>query len=812
MNTISNLINNLTNNTKEETKDNCQNNITTNPNYTELPSLSQGYKFKEYQDTIFENIEKQINLKNTFNNLTTKQETNKEGFNVNDSNINTVREEYNKTLIEYKELLNSISETVSNNITRVSIKNSYINKYIRFKTGEIYYVTNKGVAKRINTTSILNSIAGKNGCPNINYTNITIPWSYKYNIPGEKIPTNPPLIVGTEMQQGESCGYEGSNVYVSSMINKPKSIYKGCYQDNANTPSMTFIGSTPTTSSTQSGTYSFEQCQKNAVDGGYNFFALQNTNQSNGLGYCAVSNNFTNSTKYGKSYKNIVLWSSNTAGEPVSYAILKNNGTLNVCDSSGKAYFTSPNGTECKIDTAYNYGTPIFGRDAPGNDLGYYPGQTVSSCKRICDSKPNCGGIVVSPGISNLACWPKSGNLTNYTNFSARVIYKKTSLKYNYSENDCKYFLNLQNDGNMCIYKGIPETKNTLKIWSPNTTGKQQLPNENYSVAKSKYGMTFLKNDQILNKGDWVVSADGTLLLIMQTDGNLVLYTFQSNCGTIPNNGNKYFGGNLANPIYDIGSRGIKSNMGSFGYVDPDSELHTYPSTNIKYSNKYSSILENTNIKGNDITGASFENCSDVKQCMTACNKLDNCSGFVYDTTGNTPVCNPKKNTSFYDSDFIESKMKSNTYVRDKTVIKPPIGINNVVNNIDSIRYDNYVKYKKNNLNFGLTSLNSVQQKQLEQLESRLEQLSEQLKGYTDNLYKLNSNLTVETDATTKQFTNHVKKITSINEKINAFGTNNNIDNILKQTKVTTLQENYSYMFWSTIAVVTVLVAINIKK
>jgi hypothetical protein len=364
----------------------------------------------------------------------------------------------------------------------------------------------------------------------------------------------------------------------------------------------------------------------------------------------------------------------------------------------------------------------------------------------------------------------------------------------------------------MCIYKGIPNTPNNTYVWCSFTNGKQKLSNENYSLAKSKYGQPFITTNQMLNKGDWVVSADGKLLLTMQTDGNLVLYTFQSNCGTIANNGNKFFGGVGANPIYDIGSTGIKSNMGSIGYVDPNSELHTYPSTNIKYSNKYSSILENTNIKGNDITGASFANCSDVNECMTACNKLDNCSGFVYDTTGNTPVCNPKKNTTFYDSNLMESKMKANTYIRDKTVIKPPTGINNVVNNIDSIRYDNYVKYKKNNLNFGLTSLNSVQQKQLEQLESRLEQLSEQLKGYTKNLYKVNSDLTVETNATTKKFSEHVNNITSINKKINTFGTNNNVENILKQTKVTTLQENYSYMFWSTIAVVTVLVAINIKK
>jgi hypothetical protein len=819
MNTINNLLSNLnldlnfTNNHESEKNDEIKNDEIKNDeiiceNDIQLPSLSQGYKFKEYKNQIYENTEKKINI-NMDGSITKITNTQKEGFQgLNPNTLKSVREEYNKTLNEYNNLLQTISKTVSSNIDRTSEKNTYLNKFIRFTdSGAIYYVTKKGFAKYVPSPSILNSIGSKNGCPVLSYVNVTIPWSYKYKIPGETIPTNPPLIVGTEMQEGESCGYEGSNVYVSSMLNNPNPVYKGCYQDSASTPSMTFIGSTPSTSanssSTKSGTYSFEQCQQNAVDRGYKYFALQNTNESNGLGYCAVSNDLTNSTKFGSSYKFIPLWSSNTAGKPVSYAILKNNGTLNVCDSNGNVFYTTPNNSvNC---TQINYSSSV-NVDAPGNDLGFFSGQTVDSCKRLCNDRPQCNGFAWNKS-DNRSCWLKTGKLNNVRKNRARIMYNKVV-----NTNNCVFFLVLQGDGNMCIYKGIPNTPNNRYVWCSFTNGKQKISNANYSVAKSKYGQPFITTNQILNKGDWVVSADGKLLLTMQTDGNLVLYTFQSNCGTIANKGNKYFGGVDANPIYDIGTVGNQTVMGSIGFVDPNSELHTYSSTNIKYGNTYSSILENTNIKGNDIEGASFADCFDIKQCMTACNKLDNCSGFVFDTTGPTPVCIPKKNTSFYDSNLMEAKMKNNTYIRDKKVINPPFGINDVVNNIDSIRFDNYVKYTPNNLNFNLNAINSVQKKQLQQLETRLKQLSDQMSGNTNNLLNIHNNIQLNTEKNTNLFNKNIKDVYSTNHQIKNFDLNNNLDNMLKATEIKTLQENYSYMFWSIIAITSVLVVINIKK
>ena len=110
-------------------------------------------------------------------------------------------------------------------------------------------------------------------------------------------------------------------------------------------------------------------------------------------------------------------------------------------------------------------------------------------------------------------------------------------------------------------------------------------------------------------------------------------------------------------------------------------------------------------------------------------------------------------------------------------------------------------------------SLNSVQKNQLKQLESRLQQLSTQLESNTVSIFdsqkQFHSN---ELDKFNQEFKNNVKDYHTTNNKIKHFDLNNNIENILKESDIKILQENYSYMFWSIIAITTVLVAINIKK
>ena len=829
--------NNSNNSNNSNKKNNDSSTAYTRHKYNSMtpnPSLEQGYQFKKYQSKVGTKLDSNVIYKNKKSKKSKTTAKTNENFTTNHSsltqesqnvlNITTIdttqkktmeqlKEEYSKTLNEYNELASQISQTATNYVNRTSSSNPYLNKIIRFTTGQLYYVTSQGIAKYIPSLNILNSISGKNGCPanSGTYVDINLPWINDYNVEGTQVPTNPPLLIGTNMQLNESCGYEGTNVFVSNMLpnqSKPPS-YIGCYQDNATTPAMTFIGGSPsssgTSSGTTSGTYTFEQCENAAILGGYQYFALQNVNTTNGLGYCAVSNSQANSTQYGNSYVSVPLWSSNTNGKPATYAILTNDGTISVRDGNNNVYYTSPNGTNC----AQVYSTTV-NTDAPGNDLGYQSNQTISSCQTICDNNSSCKGFVFNTS-DNKGCWPKSGTLSNTTSNTSRTIYKKTV-----NTSQCNYFLSLQSDGNMCIYKGIPNATNTTNIWSTNTNGKQQETNNAYVSSKGKYGTSFLKTNQILNKGDWVSSADGSLLLIMQNDGNLVLYTFKTNCSSTTTNGTtNYYGGVLANALYNIGNVGIAANMGEVAYVNSDSQLYPYPSSNVKGANTYSLIMQNTNIPGNDISGISSSNSTSVDSCMTACNNSSDCNAFVYDTSGPTPVCLPKKlsPTNIYSLNNFKVNNDMTTYIRDKTFITPLPGVSDTINNIDTLRYQNYEK-PTSNTNSGsnkLSNLISAHKQQLSQLQDKLNLLSSQMNDIRNKLTNNNDLVNTQTQKDILGFDGYLLENKINNDKINGFK-NNNIDNILNDTNIKTLQENYRYILWSILAIGIVIVAIKVKN
>jgi len=1007
MNTIiDNLLNfnKIENNTKEN-EENDENNKMVNITVDhvvspainiekKIPSLQQGNKFTQYQDKIKQNVENK--LENNFNSKSGKTVKSTENFtnNANNANEERLKQEYNQIFSDYKETLNKynaltkqVQTNATNFIERTNPNNKYLNKIIRFNTGQMLYVTKQGVAKNISSMEILNSISGKNGCPNTsgNHIAITIPWLNEYYIEGTQLPTNPPLIIGKNMQLNESCGHEGSNVFVNKMMSSnPTPTYVGCYQENEENPVMTVIGSKKpvfknkiivngdfsqpaiannshqyinsesrvpgwwfnaclinkssdwgypmpypngnqcaciqatqsiaqsidlesdvsytltftacgrdccdnsklsnpinvqlyTTSNqfistifnfqppvnkwtnytttfnvevsqkyklfftgtwidgdrstaiqniqlngSSSGTYNLDKCKDTAILGGYQYFALQNSDPSTGLGFCAVGNDVNNIKKNGPGYTFVPLWSSNTAGKPTTYAVLTKNGTLTVCDSNGNAYYTSPNGANC--DQVYS---TSWNTDAGGNDLSYQTNQTADSCKNICNNTQNCTGFAFNTSTNN-SCWIKTGKLSNTTKNKARTLYKKTV-----DTSQCNYFLALQTDGNMCIYKGEPN-KNLGGIWCTMTNGKQQIPNVNYSLAKSKYGMSFLKKDQILNKGDWLVSDDGKLLLIMQNDGNLVLYTFKSSCATgSGNNSKNYYGVNLSNALYDIGSVGIKSNLGQMAYIDADSQIHPYSSANVSYSNTYSYKIQNTNIQGNDIPDAAVSNVSDANKCMDICNKYSDCNAFVYDTSGPSPVCYPKKisNSDIYSINNFKSSVGKTAYIRDKKIVNGPAGIDNNVNNVDSITYQNYSN-KGGDLqkNYLFSTANSVQKQQLSQLRDKLNLLTSQLNDKIDNLKQNNINMVndIKLEVVKKVdrfqgiegvegfevvYNDSYFKTIETNKQIkNEKKTAVEIDNILRDANIKTLQQSYSYMLWSILAIGATIVAIRVKN
>ena len=896
-----------------------------------------------------------------------------------------LKQQYISALKQYETIQKEIRDSTREYLVSQNPKNPYLGKNVKFTDNVLAYVTHKGVVKTY-SKDIIRDTLGKNGCPSLKNTlPIRLAFS-QYSTPGTVLPTKPILIVGTPMVSGQTCGNEGSSIFVDKMITNPSITYTGCYQDNTSGSStMSFIGDAPppafeglqngnfehpviknnsyqyitdsnkvpgwdfnaviinsskawvypqpyprgpqavsiqnTQSISQSiqlssgsytlsflacgrdccdnsntsnpitiyvnsssnsnnqiydftapvstwtnysttfsvpssgsytlvfqgtwsssdrstaiqniqlsqssdagagenGSYTYDSCKQSAIQGGYQYFALQNVNPANSLGYCGVSNNEPGITVNGTSYittKQVSLWSSNTSDQTGNTATLNTSGSLNVLNSSGSSVFSTDNSKASPSNYLGCYGDrakralPLYNKGSQEYSL--------SQCQELAQQNGAAYfGLQNSTSGTNAQCafgsslsqameYGKANNCTKISDGSYSGGGWSNAV-YNTNDPESNYFLHLQDNGNMCIGRGSRPIDNQGEIWCSETENKAQESNPNYTAAKGKYGQNWISSGDTLAAGDFVGSINGKIALIMQSDGNLVLYTFQKteNCSKMED-GNMG-GGQFANAVYDIGQVGIPGNINQLGYVDANSNLYTYDSANIDYTSNYTEFSGNN--PGNDISGAMYDNAT-VDQCKNSCNVNSECAGFVFDNSNN--VCWPKNASIYPNSSLTPDTSSSNntTYVRQKQPLTLPKGISKQMKTNSSIEYQNYVKGGSTYTNdYGLNSVTSVQQQQLEQIQSVLKSLAQQIENATgtfnENDILVNSQLTSNMQSVDQ----YLGQLNKIKKKIDLFDTN--FTNILNDSDIVVLQENYQYMFWSILAVGGALIAMNVLK
>ena len=534
-------------------------------------------------------------------------------------------------MLKYTTMQKTINDKSLEHINRISSNNPYLNKYLLFTDGTVVYVTNQGVAKPFTNEDILNSVVGKNGCPPKDFIKLDIPWSSEYTV-GVTIPTNPSLIVGTQMVSGQSCGNEGYNVYSATLINNPTSKYIGCYNANTNNDNMTFIGEKPKNSEAN-GTYTYDKCMDAAIQGGYQYFGLQNVNTETSKGYCVVSNDLTEIQNYGDAsiqYTPIALWSSVTAGTDAISCFVNSDGRVIVWGASGTILWQSPNTpSDCWWGGYVN----------PDSISGSYGGNCIGKPLNIHCGNPDQNNSYKADGLlNNLHTMLRDEALTQHSNMEdswsfnpmskwtggdpahccAKLIdysyqcgggsFKSgqnsagTNINFDCSNEvkNCIFFFVLEDDGNLCLYRGSDPSNNNGKIWCTSTNGKKLSNNPNWVASKGKLGRNYLKIGDKLAHNEWIGSTNGSTRLIMQEDGNLVLYTSEKYEGCKKIN-DKKFGGQLINSVYKLNARANIDNLGKIGYVDSDSQLKQYPDSMLQFTNDYQ-IYKNTNSIGNDLT------------------------------------------------------------------------------------------------------------------------------------------------------------------------------------------------------------------
>jgi hypothetical protein len=781
------------------------------------PSLKQGIKFNKFQNVITKNLEEiadNVSSKEGFDNMNsedsltfqTKKVINENNYSSQQQTLNNLKTELQNTITEYETLSSQLENVASEYVNRTNSNNPYFGKVIQFQGGNMSYVTNQGIAKWFPSTTVYNQTVGKNGFPSQgSVVNVNLPWNTSYQSPGTIIPTNPPLLSGTPIQIGQSVGNEGSNIFVNQMISSPVATYLGCYADSSNNPLMTFIDAS----------LNYQQCEQSAINNGYKYFSLQNVDTSSSLGMCYASNDQNKITSLGTS--TIVtgqtnLWNSNTSGQTGNTALFQ-NGSLSVLNSNGAAVFSTPNKTKSPSNYIGCY------KDSSNRAMTAYNNGKQSYNNKSCQSAANSIGATYyalqnSKSGQNAQCFTSSnlsqskqyGLANNCTQIGNGVWSGGgwSNALYQTSTPTNSYFLILQDDGNMCIYLGSSPTDSQGLVWQSRTNGKQQQANPNMIAANNKFGQNWMSDSSVLYPGEYISSTTGTTALVMQTDGNLVLYTYQTGINCSKSNDGNTGGGVLANAIYSLNAVGKQNLMSQLGFVDEDSQLHTYPASNTSYSNTYTQFAGNAS--GNDIGGASFSSAT-VANCQTACNSNAECGGFVFDNVNN--ICYPKTNQMYPNSSIIVDGVNT-TYVREKMPTNPPIGVSNSTNNTDSIYYSNYVNGGPVGNNYGLSKITSTQKQKLDQLQTKMNLLSSQINGFTN---KFENGTNAAQDQAKKNVAGIKEYLTGIkNSDRKAINFDTTYENILVDSDINVLKQNYNYLFWSVLAAGSLIVTMNVVK
>jgi hypothetical protein len=611
--------------------------------------------------------------------------------------------------------------------------------------------------------------------------------------------------------------------------------------------SLTNDVSSMTLDSNLIGKSSFDQCQQYAIDNNYQYFGSTDY-QSNGLASCVVSNDISQIMMYGDATNQITaipVWETNTIGSDTSSCYISSEGTLNLTNSSGTVTWTSPNGPQDCINGGNVNPNTIqgsFGGNCVGKPLNIdcgnpNPNQSYSAdgiignlndilknkassttnanwifnpisewtgkdpaycCSKNVDYSYQCGGGVFKTGEIN------SGSNINFDCSSA--------------VSNCVFFLILQDDGNVCLNRGTDPSNNKGNIWCTMTNGKQKSKNPDWVSSKGKYGRNYLKNNEVLITGEWIGSNDGTMRLEMASNGNLVLYTSEIKSGCLKGNKGKIYGKKDINSVYKIDSVGNKNNLGKLAYIDSDSQLREYPLSMISYSNDYQ-LYQGYDSGGNDI---STLQSNTIEDCKNACNNNSSCAAFVYQA--NTSTCWLKNNNAYPKG----SKQINNGLqlgVR-KPMLKGSSTCSNEIIDVDSIQYDNYSKGKnmttKTICNKNTQTVSSENIADFDKIKNNLFNLGQQIVSEMEKLYNQDNKIYEKLNMNSEQFNKNLAMYKNINKKLqsnnNIEGMNNmdlninDINGMLSDSDIRVLQENYSYIFWSILAVGILTVTINMMK
>jgi hypothetical protein len=152
-------------------------------------------------------------------------------------------------------------------------------------------------------------------------------------------------------------------------------------------------------------------------------------------------------------------------------------------------------------------------------------------------------------------------------------------------------------------------------------------------------------------------------------------------------------------------------------------------------------------------------------------------------------------------------------YVRNKELHNIPYGITDNIINIDSVDYENYNKGKnyKDSI-YLLPNINKQLIKKKKELEKNLKNVLTQIVNNAALYKSNNSNIVSQTKTNFNVNNDYMNELKKLKEKIKTFDKENNIQNILDDSKIVMSHNNYMYMTWSILAMSGLILYLGMSK
>jgi hypothetical protein len=846
--------------------------------YPTNPSNSQNVSIQQINNQIQslnnQNKLQAYNPKNPSNNLTTYSTQSEAVISQNQLTDAEIAElvgltiQYNQLINQYNNAQTSVMSNADNQVLSMnSTTNPYLGQNLEISGGQVYYITNAGIAQPYDISptqlqylpsddfinaGLLNAYSQITNTPStVNSTSAINATVYDSAGTGY-INTTPAMQIGNTKYQWTSSGYEGTNVYTnnSQPLSFTDASFQGCFNATISNGQQSVMSLAP---GGLGGNYTFQTCQQVAYDSGSQFFSFNVSSPTSQTGNCYLSNSESPITQQGPAlnYTYTQLWSSNITNvnnsdmsgnymgiDPLGNIVIYNSLNSAIWSSDGSLNSGVSNFVGCYQDTidvtqyndvrnpinvlsnsvdtwescyqtAYNQGYPYFG-------VGPYNPSTSTT---TCHVSTDLSNIIAGGGSPN-SCQNQIDGI-NYGSNGSFAVYSSTTAPLN-------TFLTLQNSGIVSAFNGTSLFDAQNVTWQLDMSGQQQMSNY-YIITTATYS-GYMQTGQTLQNGQTFCSPSANIFFTMQ-GGNLVLYTSSNTpkCYGMTNNQNqRYYAGDISmNALYqmsiptnqfEITPRSNPDYLGNIGYVDENSVLYQYPQNLVGQGNTF------TYMGNYDSSGIPFSNGNiyfaglDLSGAMQQCIDFS-CNAFVfYNTDGLTLT--KYMLTAFGTPTYSQSSSNylprfpnpnAQFYLRNPTVNNSPY-CNKSITGINTGLSSNYQTNGQMNTNMQCVQITTTDP-QLKALGQQINNLSGQISTMQTKLMKKTMTVNQQQQLNEIVLGRQFKEIDAVQavqkqSKQNAV----NAQNIKNDSNIVVLRENQSYTLWSVLAISIALISIHVIR